>query len=251
MLTSLNLGRLGRFANQMFTIAGVIGVATKCGNTYGFPQWINHDHKERFGSTEDVDVYKHFVNQLPPVSEGPFAEISYFWGYMDLNYPNGDFSFNAHFQSQKYFDHCIKDIRHYFTMTDEKNYPGTVAVHMRFGDYDDNYHPRPRVEYYREALEKVPGDVLLFSDDLKAASDVMQQLTRTYTPVDGDYLDNFRIMKGCSHFITGNSSYSLMASILGPDPDKIIVCPRKFFGPAWGNPEEMAKDIYPFNSIVI
>jgi hypothetical protein len=65
-----------------------------------------------------------------------------------------------------------------------------------------------------------------------------------------DYLEDFRLMKTCRHFVTGNSSFSLMAAILGEAPDKKIVCPSTWFGPAWGQMPE-TKDLYPENAIVI
>ena len=56
MMTFSKLGRQGRLANQMFQIAGTIGIAIKSGQKYGFPKWINHDAKDLLGSTEDIEV---------------------------------------------------------------------------------------------------------------------------------------------------------------------------------------------------
>ena len=253
MFTYLKLGRMGRLANGMFEIAGTIGIAIKSGQDYAFPLWKNYDAVERFGSTEDIDIYKHFVNPLPVVPDHlTWQEYDYFWGYRDIaaedRVHQGNWNMNAHFQSEKYFKHCEPLIRHYFTMTNERDYPGAIAIHMRFGDYDDNYHPRPKIEYYRQAIARVKGEYLLFSDDLTSGIDIMNQLGISFTPVDGDYLDNFRIMKRCSHFICGNSSYSLMAAILGPDPNKVIICPSQWFGPHVGLD---TRDLFPANSIVI
>ncbi len=248
MITFKNLGRMGRLANGMFSIAGTIGIATNSGQNYAFPKWINWDAKERFGSTEDIDVYKHFINDLPELPEQlTFEEYPYFWGYRGITLPQGNWNLNSHFQSDKYFNHCIDLIRYYFTMFGEDTHDAT-AIHMRFGDYDDSYHPRPKVEYYREALVHVPGPYLLFSDNMDEAIKIMSELKVSYIPIDRDYLESFKIMKRCNHFICGNSSYSLMAAILSPNPDKVIVCPKKWFGDHVGL--ETA-DIYPSNAIII
>ena len=229
MMTFLNLGRMGRLANQMFSIAGTIGIAVNSGQSYAFPKWINYDAKERFGSTEDIEVYKHFVNELPEVpTDLTFEEYPYFWGYRYINIVDKNISFNSHFQSERYFLHCIDTIRHYFRMFNEVSYDA-CAIHMRFGDYDGSYHPRPDPEYYRKAVQEMPKETkyLLFSDDLTLAMELMNDIQVMYSPIDKDYLDSFRIMKCCRHFICGNSSYSLMAAILADYPLKRVVCPKK------------------------
>ena len=163
-----------------------------------------------------------------------YQPYPYFWGYRDINDPFTNWDFESHFQSEKYFAHCIDLIRFYFEMHDEKNYSNCVAVHMRFGDYDDSYHPRPKKEYYNEAIKHIPLGTMfmLFSDDIDAAMEVWKTLDTKVYPItpNGDYIESFKIMKNCKHFICGNSSYSLMAAILSDQPGKIVVCPKKWFG---------------------
>lgn len=255
MLTFSRLGHMGRLCNGMFSIAGTIGIAMKSGQDYAFPLWRNYDG-ERFEPGIDIDLYKHFVNPLPVLHNSTgFQEYPYFWGYRQLALPYGNWDLQSHFQSEKYFKEYIDLIRHYFTMYGEEKLSST-AVHMRFGDYDETYHPRPKVEYYTEALKYIPVDseLLLFSDDNILAEQLMRLCTvRSWKVVNHDYIHSFVCMKSCKHFICANSSYSLMAAILAPNPDKIIVCPKNWFGPAWGSNanEEMTKDIYPEGAVVI
>lgn len=253
MLTFSQLGRYGRFANQLFQIAGTIGMATKHGYSYAFPQWVNHDHKERFGSTEDVDIYKHFVHALP-TADVQLPDFPIGWGYHDLHLPD-NVSISGHLQTEKYFAHCKDLIQHYFTMADESPQNDSVAIHWRLGDYDDHYHTRLNIGYYILALQEIPpvDKVIIFSDEQDKAIQLAVQLEEitgrtTSVSIGSNYLHDFRLMKSCKHFITGNSSYSLMAAILGKHHDKKIVCPAQWFGPAW-NPD--TKDLYPENAIVI
>ena len=252
MIVFSQLGRLGRFANGIFQIAGTIGIAVKSNQPFGFPRWINHDAVERFGSTEDIELYKHFVNPLPVMPDIPYNEYGYWWGYRDIELPSGDWDLGGHMQSPKYFAHCEHLIRHYFTMKDEADYHGVTAVHYRAGDYSSDpngYHPRCSVEYYKQALTYVSQEtILLFSDNMDEAIQIMNQTGVQYVPVTQDYIESFKIMKRCSHFICANSSYSAMAAILGPDPGKVIVMPKKWFGPEVGLE---TVDIYPENAIVI
>lgn len=255
MLTYKNLGRLGRFCNALFQIFGTIGIATKSQQSFAFPVFRNYDG-ERLGSDKDIDCYKHFVNQLPEIPEGvEFIDHPYFWGYSDLNFNTGNWSLNGHFQSERYFEHCRDLILHYGKMVDEPADIDAVAIHCRHGDYDNNYHPIQTKDYYRAALGHMPPTtLLLFSDDLQKASDMMDNIGVEYTTVDKDTYESFKIMKKCKHFITANSSYSLMAAILGNQEGKRVVCPSNWFGPAWGDKgatDYMAKDIYPSGAVVL
>lgn len=250
MITFSQLGRYGRFANQLFQIAGTIGLATKHGHAYAFPKWINHDHKDRFGSTEDVDLQKYFINPLPTTNID-LPDFPLPWGYHpNIKIPDG-VSLSGHMQSEKYFKHCKDIIQHYFTMKGEHASNDMCAIHVRLGDYDDKYHTRLKQDYYAKAVSQFPRNTtfLVFSDDMKAAIDMLKPVVSFMTPAPGiNYLNDFCLMKSCKHFITGNSSYSLMGAILGMHPDKKIICPSQWFGPAW-TPE--TKDLYPENAIVI
>jgi len=255
MITFSQLGRYGRFANQLFQIAGTIGLATKHGYSYAFPKWINYDHKDRFGSTEDVDLQKYFVNPLP-ASDINLPDFPISWGYHpDMRIPDG-VSLSGHMQSEKYFKHCKDVIQHYFAMKEEDSFEDFVAIHVRLGDYDNQYHTRLDQSYYARAIEQFPPATkfVVFSDDPLAAAMIIA--TSTYASHSGglhaapkqSYFEDFRMMKRCGGFICGNSSFSLMAAILSPAKKKKIVCPSQWFGPAW-TPE--TKDLYPENAIII
>jgi hypothetical protein len=256
MITALQLGKLGRFANGMFMIAGVIGIARKSGQSYGFPLWVNHDHRDRFGATEDVDIYRHLVNPLSIIPEGyNFREYGYFWGYRDITLPDGNWSIDAHMQCDRFFMGVLDEVREVLRFKGEPPQSNYVAVHYRAGDYQEGenvHHPRCTKEYYERAFSQFGDeDFLLFTDgDINEALSLMPP-DKKITVFEGDYLTSFKVMKKCKSFIAANSSYSLMAAILGDHPDKKIVCPQRWFGKAWPNPDEMARDIYPEKSIVL
>lgn len=253
MITALSIGKggLGRFGNQLFTIAGCIGIAVKSGQPYGFPKWINHDAKDIFNTNEDVNIYQHLVNQLPEIPDISFQEYGYFWGYRDIFLPTGNWSIDAHMQSEKFFKHCLSLIRDTFRFKDEPPQSDLVAVHYRAGDYIEDlnaYHPRQPKEYYEKAMSCFPGEkFLVFSDNTEEAKSKIFRENVSYQ--SGDYLTDFKLMKKCKSFITSNSSFPLMAAILGEHPDKKIVCPKLWFGAqAGGLPSD---DCYPENAIVI
>lgn len=251
MVTSLSIGTggLGRFGNQMWTIAGCIGIARANNTDFAFPKWINHDNA-LFGANRD-DLSRYFANHLPLLPDGRiWHEYGYFWGYKDVKLKSGDWSINAHLQSPKFFEHCIDEVRHYFTLKNEAEQNNFCAVHVRAGDYvnDPNaYHPICSTEYYQKAVSLMPAGTkyIVFSDDLDFA--------KNRTGIDGIYLsehyiDDFRLMKKCKHFIIANSSFSAMAAILADHPEKIVIAPERWFGPV---ADISAKDIYHQNWIVI
>lgn len=252
MLTFSRLGHIGRFGNQLFQIASTIGLAKKYGYAYGFPAWKNYDHMNNFGSTEDIDLQKYFLHPLPQIDTSNYKDFPVSWGWHPSLRPPDNVSLSGHMQSEKYFAHCKDLIQHYFTMKDEYEQNEKVAIHVRLGDYDDKYHPRLGMDYYTKAMALFPPgtDFMLFSDDIRSAADMFGWSRPTVGKAG--YIEEFKFMKSFKHFITGNSSYSLMAAMLGRHPDKKIVCPSNWFGEAWGSGyKEMSKDIYPQNAIVI
>lgn len=251
MVTSLSIanGGLGRFGNQLWTIAGVIGIARANNVDFGFSKWVNKDNALFGGFADTMDRF--FVNKLPIIPDGRiWQEYGYFWGYKDVKLNKGDWSINAHLQSPAFFEHCIDEIRHYFTMVNEPHQNEFCAIHVRAGDYIDDpnaYHPRCLKEYYQEAIKLMPKDTkyIVFSDDIEFAK---ERLGIDALYLSGNYIDDFRLMKRCKHFIIANSSFSAMAAILADHPEKIVVAPQRWFGP---HVDISAKDIYHQNWIVI
>lgn len=232
VVTCNTLGRYGRFCNGLYQIASVIGIARRNNFDFAFPLFVNWDHKERFGSTEDCDVFKHFVNPLPLYDGPTLPDHPVPWGYSDIKLERS-VSLSGHFQSERFFSHAIDEVKFYLRMKDEYPQSDYCAIHVRLGDYstEAGYHPRMTMGYYYQAMALFPKDqpYLVFSDDIPAAREMFGSEVEY---ANGDYLDDFKRLKSCRHFIIGNSSYSAMAAILGEAKDKRVVAPRPWFGPA-------------------
>jgi hypothetical protein len=236
------LGRYGRWANALYQICGTIGVARRNGFDYAFPPFVNHDHRDRFKSIEDIEAEKYFENPLPRYNGPPLPERFIDWGYHDVVLTDST-SLSGHMQSEKFFAHCIDEIRWQLRMKDEPPQNDYVAIHWRAGDYTDGdgYHPRLTMDYYRPAMAEFPGArFLVFSDDIVGAK---QMFGPSVEYSEGrDYLADFKRLKTCSSFIIANSSYSAMAAVLSNAPDKRVVAPRPWFGKAYT--QITADDIY-------
>jgi hypothetical protein len=162
------------------------------------------------------------------------------WGYHDVVLTEST-SLSGHMQSTRYFEHCLDEVRHYFKMKDEPPQNDYCAIHVRLGDYDDHYHPRLGMDYYGPAMAQFPGErFLVFSDDLGEARQMFG--SRVEYSEGRDYIRDFKLMKTCRSFIIGNSSYSAFAAVLGEHPEKKVVAPRPWFGPAYT--DITGEDIY-------
>lgn len=250
MITFLSLGRYGRLGNQMSQIASTIGIALKYGYDFGFPYWANYDHMERFGSKEDCDIQKWFKNPLPQVNPTKqYTDRFIHWGYHNQHIRDWT-SISGHMQSDKYFDHCHAVVKHYFQFDESSQpelpviQPNDIAVHIRLGDYDGEYHTRLGKDYYLPAMKHFSGQFWIFSDEPKKAKEL---LGTEHTYVEGNhYITDLYMMTKFKNHIIGNSTFSWWGSYLA-DSEKTIA-PKKWFGHKAGLD---AKDIYRQNWIVI
>lgn len=260
MLTCLQLGYGGRLCNQMFQIAGVIGLAKKFGHDYAFPCWKNHEHQIKFGSNEDIDVQSWFKNKLPLLT-GTIDFLDYFIEFNtkdeNIHLPASDNfnigqQFSGHLQSEKYFAHCKDIIKHYFEFDTEKIfkhidemaflwlYDAPCGIHLRVGDYAkaDSMQPVLSISYYAAAMNRFPPSTpfIIFSDDPDAAKKMFRDSiigsmrgTNLIYIQDNHYMVDLYLMTQCKNFIIGNSTYSWWGAWLINNPDKKIIAPSTWW----------------------
>lgn len=248
MVTFGKLGRYGRLGNAMFQVAGTIGIAKANGYDYAFPEWINHDAAERFGSKEDHDIGKWFPNwsKIPKMTQ-ELPEYFLNWGWQGLSHPDG-VSYVGHMQSEKYFAHCADYIRWLFTLRERIKQNGYTAIHVRCGDYGSDYHPICTKEYYQQAISLVSGPYIVFSDEPTKAYHVLGKLPgRGNFYHIGTTYEALHEMACCKKHIIANSTFSWWGAWLA-NSEKVIA-PRTWFGPAAAHLE--SKDIYCQNWEII
>ena len=246
-LTFSQLGRYGRFGNQLFQIASTIGIAKKLRYNFAFPKWINYDAAERFGTKEPIDIYNYILNDLPEITNfAGYKQQFVHWGYHNVRLHENNWDISGHMQSEKYFDHCANLIRHYFTFKDEPDPINACAIHVRLGDYGGDYHPRQPMEYYRKAMDIIKADsYIIFSDSPDDAEVLFPDATISRST---NYIEDFKLMKACHSFIIANSTYSWWAAWLGNQEGKKVIAPALWFGPAAGLD---TRDIYAKDWIII
>lgn len=160
------------------------------------------------------------------------------------------------FQSEKYFENNKEKIVDLFKVSPEieaairssaPNMENYVSIHVRRGDYvgQEQYHPLTTKEYYQRAVETIGMDrtYLVFSDDLNMCYSLLDFIPNVlYASAGADWME-FYTMSLCGDNIIANSSFSWWAAYLNPNPNKRVIAPSKWFGPAYDHFN--TKDLLP------
>ncbi|MCX6754458.1 MAG: alpha-1,2-fucosyltransferase [Candidatus Nomurabacteria bacterium] len=167
---------------------------------------------------------------------------------------------DGYWQSYKYFADIEDIIRKDFTLKDElslniKNLmevikkENSLCIHVRRGDYVGNSnHEIVGKEYYDKGIkilsEKTKIDkIYVFSDDVKWCEDNMKFdfpvmfVGEEYSGIKAE--GHFSLMSACHSFIIPNSSFSWWAAWLSVHKDKIVIVPKKWFGDASINSDDL------------
>ena len=121
-------------------------------------------------------------------------------------------------------------------------------------------HPTQTVDYYERALAEFDDNqpVFVFSDSIDWVKEqeffsgdrfLLSEPQDKYA--DGSFTPyaDLCLMSLCSHAIIANSSMSWWGAWLQSNPNKKVVAPKKWFGPAYADKD--TKDLYCPNWIVL
>lgn len=275
MITYKNIGHFGRLGNQLFQFASTFGIAKKLGCDVAFPiENITEYNREHFKDNviRDIvfDVPKCFdipSNLLKTKSEiltkNEITEPHFHFSEDLFSIPDST-NLNGYYQSYKYFDHVKEDLLGILKFKDTiqesaklkmheipKSYD-TVALHVRIGDYAglQLFHPICGLDYYIKALSKFTDSnneinkyVLIFSDNIEYCKDIFGKQEGIMYIEGNDQYTDLCMMSLCDHNIIANSSFSWWAAWLNKNPNKTIIAPKKWFGPAYEGVNN-TKDLY-------
>ena len=276
MLAFNHLGSLGRLGNQMFEYAALRGIADNRGFDWVIPP---PDHKgiENYSLHECFKLSEDHVEGI--VDPIQYVQEPHF--HFDSNIFNecpDNVSLYGFFQSERYFKHIADEIREDYTFHDEYLEPcqaimdeykdqEPIMLHVRRGDPNltdprgfkwaytqcSSQHPPQTVDYYERALAEFDDNqpVFVFSDSVDWVKEqeffsgdrflisepVDKYADGSFTP----YAD-LCLMSLCSHAIIANSSMSWWGAWLQTNPNKKVIAPKNWFGPAYADKD--TTDLY-------
>jgi len=153
---------------------------------------------------------------------------------------------HGYFQSEKYFKNNKDKILEFFI--DDKTICGlkerygdnlkteTCAIHVRRGDYLKllEHHPTQDMNYYDKAVSYIGKDktFFIFSDDIEWCKENFKHLKNVVFVEGNEDYEDLYLMSLCRNNIIANSSFSWWGSCLNKNKNKIVIAPKKWFGPS-------------------
>lgn len=275
MISYSRIGHFGRLGNQLFQFAGTIGIARKLGYAVKFPiENITTAVTEHFsdGKTIDVifDVPKVFNIPLELLASKEEIKLQGTAGEIGFHFDENLFSvsdgvdLSGYLQTDRYFSHVESEMRSILTFREDIQHIANetiprgdfelVSVHLRRGDYINlqDFHPVCSADYYMRAFSYFQDKkyiALIFSDDIEYSREMFgNQPNMLYSKGTDPYLD-LCLMSMCDHNIIANSSFSWWGAWLNKNPNKRVIAPAKWFGPAYT--QHRLDDLYCKNWIVV
>ena len=240
-ITNIMSGGLG---NMMFQVAAAYALS----KDYGHRLVLNPNHVGTLH--KPPSAYKDTVFKNIEALGGSYeflkiSEESY--SYKPLPTATTSILLDGYFQSYKYFEECQEQVRELFRYEVPTKYDpkGKVSIHIRRGNYTQlaQHHHNLDIKYYLNALTYFPGyEFLIFSDDIEWCKEHFQEEGFTFVEGTTDVEDLY-LMSQCEHNVIANSTFSWWGAFLNPNPDKIIIYPDKWFGPA--NQQYTIWDLFP------
>ena len=206
-----------------------------------------------------IDFNTDNISQFIDYNEGDFL-------YKPILFEQNKYKISGYFQSFKYSEEYINDIRNelflnisseYFSIEQKylsfKNNKNTCLIHVRHGDYLQlqNIHPICNDEYYINAIKLIPDcRYLICSDDNNFVTNWNILKGLDYIIVDLiDPEELLIFMSFCDNFIIANSTLSLAGYLLRLNKNAKLIAPKKWFGQV--NYKFSINDIIPSDGIIL
>lgn len=258
----------GGLGNMLFQIAAGISFSKRLNtnlcliNLNSHLEYLNADDvyqpklKHSFEYLK-LNQFKNF-SQIPPITK-PLRMVTYPFEYIkDL--PTDDCIINGFFQSEKFIINERDEVLNNFSPSEEivshlskYNFTNfkTTSIHVRRGDYLNNpdYHTVQSKEYFTEAIRLTRYNTdkyIIFSDDIEWCKNNFIGEEFIFIDKEKDYIELY-LMSFCHNNIISNSSFGWWGAWMNRNTDKIVIGPKKWFGPK--DPNLTDKDIIPENWI--
>ena len=263
MIGNNRIGCNGRLGNQMFQYASMRGIASVKGFDWVVPP-ENYDHTANYALFETFKMTNVQEKNIGFVEGETLKETIHCYDENLVDSCSDNTNLDGFFQTEKYFENIVDEIRSDFTFKDEYLKPckefidsldtTPIFLHVRRGDAigKEHYHPVAPMSYYVEALKIFNEDTpcFVFSDDIDWCKS--QELFKSdrflfndnierydYQSMDGSGSMQYTLlphvdlclMSLCSGAIIVNSSFSWWGAWLQNNRGKVIAS-KPWFGPS-------------------
>ena len=263
MIGNNRIGCNGRLGNQMFQYASMRGIAAVKGFDWVVPP-ENYDHTANYALFETFKMTNVQEKNIGFVEGEILKETIHCYDKNLVDGCSDNTNLDGFFQTEKYFENIVDEIRSDFTFKDEYLKPckefidsldtTPIFLHVRRGDAigKEHYHPVAPMSYYVEALKRFDKDTpcFVFSDDIDWCKS--QELFKSdrflfndnierydYQSMDGSGSMQYTLlphvdlclMSLCSGAIIVNSSFSWWGAWLQNSRGKVIAS-KPWFGPS-------------------
>ena len=263
MIGNNRIGCNGRLGNQMFQYASMRGIASVKGFDWVVPP-ENYDHTANYALFETFKMTNVQDKNIGFVEGEILKETIHCYDKNLVDGCSDNTNLDGFFQTEKYFENIVDEIRSDFTFKDEYLKPckefidsldtTPIFLHVRRGDAigKEHYHPVAPMSYYVEALKRFDKDTpcFVFSDDLDWCKS--QEFFKSdrflfndnierydYQSMDGSGSMQYTLlphvdlclMSLCSGAIIVNSSFSWWGAWLQNNKGKVIAS-KPWFGPS-------------------
>ncbi len=240
----INSRSSGLFCNKLFLGAATIALAHRNGDEAVFP--VHSNTTWLYGHVFENTIKT--SNILPVRCEWKEPNFT----YDEIPYQK-DINLTGYFQSEKYFRDCGELIRHHYEpRIDIANKIRTkyadvlnnaVSIHVRRGDYllYPDKHPVCDMNYYNKAMEIFDGATFIIcSNDMEWCKNNFKGKNIVFS--DGDEVEDLFLQSFCQHNIIANSSFSWWGAWLNENKNKVVVAPKKWFGPNYFSSRDLCPD---------
>lgn len=247
----------GGLGNQCFMQAFGLTYAIKHNLDYCVYTKVNNPH------IYDKGVYNLSAYRFPGINycdEPPILPVFNEPHFHFADLPKMDnVCFSGFWQSFRYIEEYRKDVINAFGFGDIKTKEGICACHIRRSDYLQYpfHHPVVTPVYLTKAIIYMVGKgykkFKVFSDGMEWAKKFFGN-EMLFGDLEFEYsegkteLEDLMEMASCSSIVTANSTFSAWAAYINPNPDKIVVQPKEWFGSALNH---NTVDLYLPNSIIL
>ena len=249
MLSFNQLGNLGRLGNQMFQYASLRGIAANRKFDFCIPPekiFGVNDLNVKNSATNIHNVFNISEDRTSLTNNSIVEECGFNFDKKLFDTCEDNVDLFGYFQSEKYFKHIETEIRETFQFSPQtikicseflnsiSLNNQVISLHIRRGDYLNlqDFHPTPSIEYYEEALDKLPNvPVIIFSDDPEWCSSISEFDADRFLISESNTADfDMCLMSMCNYHIIANSSFSWWGAWLSQS--KKVIAPKNWFGPS-------------------